>query len=55
MEVGVPGEVSTLGGLSDRTNLQVVRAILTELGRGEELIEYVKDRPGHDRRYAIDP
>jgi len=55
LEDGVPGEVYNLGGLSERTNLQVVRAILADLGRGEELINYVTDRPGHDRRYAIDP
>jgi dTDP-glucose 4,6-dehydratase len=55
LEDGVPGEVYNLGGLSERTNLQVVRSILDEMGRGEELIAFVSDRPGHDRRYAIDP
>jgi dTDP-glucose 4,6-dehydratase len=55
LEDGVPGEVYNLGGLSERTNLQVVRTILSEVGMGEDLIEFVNDRPGHDRRYAIDP
>ena len=35
-------------------NIDVTKAILTQLGKGEELITYVKDRPGHDRRYAVD-
>ena len=35
-------------------NIEIVKLILQKLGKGEELIEYVKDRPGHDRRYAID-
>ncbi len=51
---GQAGEVYNLGGNSERQNLQVVRGILELAGKGEELIEYVTDRPGHDRRYAID-
>src|SRR5690606_23010529 len=43
-----------IGGDAERENLEVVRAILRLAGRGEDLIEFVKDRPGHDRRYAID-
>jgi dTDP-glucose 4,6-dehydratase len=43
-----------VGADSERTNLEMVRAILAHLGRGEELINFVIDRPGHDRRYAID-
>jgi len=53
-ERGRPGSVYNIGGNNEQTNLDVVRAILRELGRGEDLIRYVKDRPGHDRRYAID-
>jgi dTDP-glucose 4,6-dehydratase len=53
-ERGRPGRVYNIGGDNERTNLDVVRLILRELGRGEELIRYVQDRPGHDRRYAID-
>lgn len=49
------GEVYNIGGHNERTNLQVVKTVLAELGKGEELITYVTDRPGHDRRYAIDP
>ncbi|HZL99622.1 MAG TPA: dTDP-glucose 4,6-dehydratase [Planctomycetota bacterium] len=49
-----PGSVYNIGGNSERTNLEVVRRLLAELGKGEELIRYVADRPGHDRRYAMD-
>lgn len=49
------GEVYNIGGHNEKTNLEVVKAILKELGKGEEDICYVTDRPGHDRRYAIDP
>ncbi|TVY11820.1 dTDP-glucose 4,6-dehydratase [Paenibacillus cremeus] len=52
---GVPGEVYNVGGKNERTNLHLVRTILTELGKPESLIHYVPDRLGHDRRYAIDP
>lgn len=52
---GVNGEVYNVGGHNERTNLEVVQAILRELGKSYELIEFVKDRPGHDKRYAIDP
>jgi len=55
MARGRSGEVYNIGGDSERENLHVVREILRLAGRGEELIRYVKDRPGHDRRYAIDP
>lgn len=51
---GRPGEAYNLGGAAERTNLQVVRGILRILGKPESLITYVKDRPGHDRRYAMD-
>lgn len=51
---GRPGAVYNLGGNSERSNLEVVKAILDFCGRGEELINFVKDRPGHDRRYAMD-
>lgn len=51
---GMPGRVYNIGGNSERTNLQVVKAILRHLGKPESLIKYVKDRPGHDFRYAID-
>jgi dTDP-glucose 4,6-dehydratase len=51
---GKPGEVYNLGGRSERTNLELTRALLEILGKPPSLIEYVKDRPGHDRRYAID-
>jgi len=48
------GEVFNIGGDSEQANIDVVRLILKHLGKGEELIEFVRDRPGHDRRYAID-
>ena len=44
-----------IGGHNERDNLTVVKTILAALGKPESLIQYVKDRPGHDRRYAIDP
>ncbi len=52
---GKPGEVYNIGGHNERSNIQVIEAILKYLGKSESLIEYVKDRPGHDRRYAMDP
>lgn len=51
---GAAGRVYNIGGNSERTNLQVVKAILKHLGKPESLISFVKDRPGHDFRYAID-
>jgi len=53
-DAGRAGRVYNFGGSTERTNLSVVRAILEILGKPEELIEHVTDRPGHDRRYAID-
>jgi dTDP-glucose 4,6-dehydratase len=54
MERGRAGEVYNFGGDAERENLFVVKEILRLLGKGEDLIHYVKDRPGHDRRYAMD-
>ena len=52
---GEIGETYLVGGLtSDISNLEVIRKILKIMGKDENLIEYVKDRPGHDRRYAVD-
>ena len=51
---GRDGEVYNLGGHSERTNLTVVKTILKQLGKSEDLIEFVSDRKGHDLRYAID-
>ena len=55
MRMGREGEVYNVGGHNERTNIDVVRTILKELKKPESLITYVTDRPGHDRRYAIDP
>ncbi len=52
---GRVGEVYNIGGHNERTNLEVVKTILKALDKPESLIRYVTDRPGHDRRYAIDP
>lgn len=52
---GRDGEIYNIGGHNERTNLDVVRTILKALGKPESLISYVKDRPGHDLRYAMDP
>lgn len=54
LEGGSLGEVYNIGGHSEYPNLEIVRAILRALDKPESLIEYVTDRPGHDRRYAID-
>ena len=66
LEAGTPGEVYNIGGWNERPNLEIVKticAVLDEMspatakaagGQHERLIEFVKDRPGHDRRYAID-
>jgi dTDP-glucose 4,6-dehydratase len=54
LERGRAGEVYNFGGASERRNLDVVREILRIVGASEGLIEFVTDRPGHDRRYAID-
>lgn len=51
---GKPGEVYNVGGNNERKNIEITRLVLKELGRGDELIKYVEDRLGHDRRYAID-
>ncbi|MWC27297.1 dTDP-glucose 4,6-dehydratase [Paenibacillus sp. MMS18-CY102] len=51
---GRNGEVYNVGGRNERTNVQVIGTILAELGKPDSLITYVKDRLGHDRRYAID-
>ena len=55
LEKGRVGEVYNIGGHNERTNLEVVKTILKALDKPESLIRFVKDRPGHDRRYAIDP
>jgi dTDP-glucose 4,6-dehydratase len=52
---GTIGEVYNVGGHNEKTNLDVVKTIIRELGKSEDLITYVTDRKGHDKRYAIDP
>ena len=54
LERGNPGEVYNIGSGCEKANLEVVREVLRLLGKPESLIQFVKDRPGHDRRYAID-
>lgn len=54
LHAGRPGEVYNVGGNNERSNIQVVSTILSELGKPESLISFVQDRLGHDRRYAID-
>lgn len=50
---GSIGEVYNIGGNNEKTNLEVVKTILKQMDKGEELIQFVTDRPGHDLRYAI--
>ncbi|OLS34043.1 dTDP-glucose 4,6-dehydratase [Bacillus sp. MRMR6] len=52
---GVNGGVYNIGGHNEQTNLEVVKTIIQMLGKSEELIEFIADRLGHDKRYAIDP
>lgn len=54
LEKGNLGEVYNIGGNNEWYNIDIVKLILEKLGKSEDLITYVKDRPGHDRRYAID-
>ena len=54
LERGRPGAVYNFGGNAELANLDVVRTVLSALGKSEDLINFVKDRPGHDRRYAMD-
>jgi len=54
MRGGRPGEVYNIGGGNERKNIEITRYILRSLGKPESLVSYVKDRLGHDRRYAID-
>jgi dTDP-glucose 4,6-dehydratase len=54
LENGAPGRVYNIGARNPRRNLEVVESLLDTLGKPRSLIQFVKDRPGHDRRYAID-
>ncbi len=54
LEQGQAGQVYNFGASSERRNIEIVKGVLRLLGKPESLIQYVKDRPGHDRRYAID-
>ena len=54
LEKGTPGEVYNIGADNERSNLELTHTILEIMGLGEDSIEFITDRPGHDRRYAID-
>ena len=54
LEKGEPGEAYNIGAGNEMRNLDMARFLLAEIGKPESLIEHVKDRPGHDRRYAVD-
>jgi dTDP-glucose 4,6-dehydratase len=54
LEAGAAGEVYNIGGNNERSNLELTRTIIALMGKDETSIRYVADRPGHDRRYAID-
>ncbi|MBP3889388.1 MAG: dTDP-glucose 4,6-dehydratase [Cellulosilyticum sp.] len=51
---GALGEVYNIGGNNEKANIEIVKLIIRQLGKTEKLIQYVQDRPGHDRQYAID-
>jgi len=53
MDKGKVGEVYNIGANTEKPNIEIIKLVLKQLGKTEALIEYVKDRPGHDRRYAI--
>ncbi len=54
IEKGNPGEIYNIGGGNERTNIEITKMIIEGSGKDESLIKYVKDRPGHDRRYSLD-
>jgi dTDP-glucose 4,6-dehydratase len=54
LEAGEPGETYNIGGGNQMTNLEITTQLLESLGKPKDLIRFVKDRPGHDRRYALD-
>jgi dTDP-glucose 4,6-dehydratase len=53
LDKGKTGEVYNIGANTEKRNIEIVKLILNQLGKPEKLIEFVKDRPGHDKRYAI--
>ncbi|HXD33279.1 MAG TPA: dTDP-glucose 4,6-dehydratase [Pyrinomonadaceae bacterium] len=55
MEKGRSGGVYNIGARNERRNIDVAKSVLDQLGKSHDLLKFVKDRPGHDRRYAIDP
>ncbi|PKM96268.1 MAG: dTDP-glucose 4,6-dehydratase [Firmicutes bacterium HGW-Firmicutes-1] len=54
MQMGCIGEVYNIGGIQEKQNIEIIKLILEILGKNDTLIEYIQDRLGHDRRYAID-
>jgi dTDP-glucose 4,6-dehydratase len=54
LEKGQPGEIFNIGGGNQLTNIEITTKLLEALGKSKDLIRFVKDRPGHDRRYALD-
>lgn len=54
LQKGEPGQVYNIGVDNERSNMEITKMILKIMNKGEEMIEHVADRPGHDRRYAID-
>ena len=54
LKKGKSGEAYNIGGGNEKTNIELTKIILKELGMGEDMIDFVADRPGHDRRYALD-
>jgi dTDP-glucose 4,6-dehydratase len=54
LEKGKSGEVYNIGGGNERTNMEITRSILSEMGKGDEMITFVEDRKGHDWRYSVD-
>jgi len=54
LQRGVPGEIYNVGGGNERTNIEITKLLIAAMGKDERSMKFVPDRPGHDRRYAID-
>ncbi|HYB92639.1 MAG TPA: GDP-mannose 4,6-dehydratase, partial [archaeon] len=54
LQKGEAGKIYNIGAGEEKTNIEIVKAILEMLGKTEKIIEFVKDRPAHDRRYSLD-
>ena len=54
LQYGKPGQIYNVAGSNEKTNIEIIKSVIKLLGKSENIIEYVSDRPGHDRRYSLD-